>query len=407
MKKIILNIILVIILCTPVFGLGIGSSGDLYPSIEFYPDKSYSFYYLLRTKATGVNDYMFFARGDLAEYVSFDPPIIKNKKISRTDYTTFPFHINIDLPPKVDKPGIHEIIVDIIEKKSGLKSMITAYPKVEVKIKVRVLYEGYKIESRLSVPNLNENEKGLARIHIENIGSKKIDKISAKIDIFDSDKQQVTTLFTKEHSIAIRGSTSLEADFDSTGFPSGNYSAIAEITYDDGTEYLNDSFMIGTKVVKVIDHSKNITVDTIEPFSFKIISHWNNPLNVYAKVYLQGKEFQTATVNIGNLETEQLKTYIDTNGMETGEHDVDITLFYQDGTTNYKGKIDVLKKPLNMNTAMFIGGTNWTIVSFVFILIILNILILLVLKKKKKQKQEVTESTLEADFEPKEPIQNP
>lgn len=382
MKKIML-IILFLLAIPIVQAVGVGAPGGPNKFVEFEPGKSVIFQYLLRSNRHGTIGYQFGAEGDLAKYLTFYP-----KQFDRIDSTGgtihTPFSVGLDLPQVIDEPGIHEIWVTASEVAPAGAGVI-ALSRIKFLIEVRVLFPGYKIEADLVAPNINENEVSNMKVSISNWGTYPVNSIKAKIDVFDDDKILVGTVYTNEDSIPVRGSTTLDSYFDSTGLPPGNYSATAEIEWDGGIEIVDDTFLIGTKVVDVTNHTKTLFKDTINPFKINIKSRWNNKLNnVYAIVRLEGKDFKTPSLNIDNLGETQLEAYIDTTGMERGNKEVQIVLYFENYQTVYTGEVEILNKPLE-EAPVAVNTLTISLILIVLLLVLLNILILLYLKRKKRR----------------------
>ncbi|MBT7903015.1 hypothetical protein HN587_04055 [Candidatus Woesearchaeota archaeon] len=391
--KFVLYIVILIMFTNSILAIGIGSVGGPGKLINFKPgDKKTYTYSIKANRPPLVLDYDITVSGKLSEYITVEPKYIKNIK----NPAILNFKVHVNLPETLIEQGQITNFVTVTEvPTSSLNSGGTgSIGSARGKIIINMPYEGYKINSELNAPNLNENDIAKMQISVQNLGTNLIDKISATINVFDDQQNSITTLYTNELSVGYFEQIFLEADFDSTGFPPGKYTATAIINYDgQPEENLSDSFFVGTKNIGVMSHTTRLIAGIIAPFDVRVKSNWNNNVNIYAKIFIDDLITQTPTIKLDKMGMGTLSTYLDSQSLTSGNKDLRITLFYDGSSSNYKGNVTVLsqeefqKSQDEKKPSTFDGDTNWMLIGAVTVLVLLNILVLIVLKKRKKKQQ--------------------
>lgn len=311
-----------------------------------------------------------FADGDFAEHVSFDKTSFKGQD-SFTAYLT--------LPEKAEKPGKNKLYIKIAENISssggfgarlivgGLIEIIVPYPGEYAEIK------------KFSIGEVNENEPVTYDLVVENLGSENL-IISSRVLVYSEDK------LIETHDLGHRLINTKGVDvFSKTvekGYGDGSYSAEAIISYGSEEKNFSKGFKIGSLLVNVVNHTKEVLVGKINEFDIEVKSNWNNGIeNVYAEVNISKNEiqadyFKTPSIHLYKQGSGILKGYFNTENVKTGKYKAKVRVFYN-GQYNEE-VVDVrVRSEKEINIVYVVGG-----IVILVLLIIIGILFWRSHKKK-------------------------
>jgi hypothetical protein len=378
---IIIVIILLIFFTTNVHAVGIistyiGARYDFSPNMHIVQD------YQIHSTSSRTLDYQPYANGDLAGYVTFDPPVLKN--VPPGAYA--PFKATINLPYKIEEPGIHNLyigVMELFEPGQGAGGRTA----VENRVEIRVLFPEPYLKASLDIPNGNSNEFLTCAVGVENWGEPVINNVKATINILDMNNQTITSLRTDETSLQRGEYGQLTALLDTFGMTPGEYHADAVIDWDGRQKTAEDTFKLGQLDANIISYTAEFEKNKLNPFDIEVESNWGNPIqNVYAVIELPNKKLQTPSKTLQPWSKEILTTYWDTTPLESGKYDAAITLHYASETKINPVDVWIVeeiskteRRPLTtLNTSMLLF-------IIILILIIFNLIWLYYRYKKRKR----------------------
>jgi hypothetical protein len=323
--------------------------------------------------------------GQLTEYarivdISDTPPDQKLRgKIVR---------IRLTLPEFIPNPGLNELDVRAMEVPLPGQGTFGTAVTVIAPVYIRVPYPGVYVVTDLNVNNVNENETVNPVVFATNYGYENITAAWAEFDLFDSVNRSVTTLKTESSSLlsgTIRKTFSVK--WDSRGYRPGDYYLAARFFYRNNVSRMRGTFKIGNLVVHILNYTRTVKFQTINPFDVIVQSGWNAEIaNVYAIVTINQSSFQTPSLTLAPWETKTLKGYFDSTGFSPKTYPAEIRLYYEGLTNSATGEVEILglpKKSLLEQPTLVYGG----IILVLILLLVLSILLFGLSRRKKGKAQ--------------------
>ena len=387
MKKIVILFILLLIFIPSVYSIRLYSTPNI--NFIFEPNLKKIITYSIGNNLQQTINVKLNAEGDLAEYITFDKDYVQDIGPQEG----FSFTVRLNLPDKIEKPGLHEIWIKATEERPE-QGGIGALGAVKNPIKIRVRYPDKYAEATLSGSNARVNGFSDFTVKVSNFGSKYIANAVASIDIFETETgTKLTTLTTDNNPVEIDQTVSLAAKLDTSNYKKGKYKAIAYVDYDGINLTTNEAyFMVGDISILITNHTQRVERDSIVPFDIYLQSEWNNKINnIYAITDITKNEsivksLKTPLENIDPWEKKKITGYFETSGMQLGVYDLNILLFYEDTTAKRTGNIEVTEKMQVQKESPL--GSNITVILLVVIIILLsllNIMWFISLKIKEKR----------------------
>tara|TARA_Y100000310_G_C20585394_1_gene765140 strand:+ start:206 stop:1339 length:1134 start_codon:yes stop_codon:yes gene_type:complete len=307
--------------------------------------------------------------GDLAKYLE----VVEN-----TIETDGNFKVKLKLPETLETPGDNVIFVGVSQLAG--EGMVGAVASVRGAIVIKVPFPGLYGTFSFFVEDLNVNETRNFYIDAKNKGKIKF-KASSEIEIFNDKNISVDKIYSEEKLIEPTASTTINALFNSTNHNSGQFNAIATISYGDKQRVIEAPFKIGSKHLKLIEYTNLFEPNKINQFKIIVESDWNNPINnVFANVNIYDgtkllSTFRTPNKKVPAWGREELIAFWDATEVGEGTYNLEFTINYEDVSDIYKGAIIVEKQKLNIPFYKKINLTTTLIIVGV-ILLILNLIIM-------------------------------
>jgi len=236
------------------------------------------------------------------------------------------------------------------------------------------------------------------KLVLENWG-KKDTTVSGFISILDSDKRIINKLSFDPENVPATEKREVNLVLDTTGFLQGEYTAVAEIYWDNNKTIASTTFLIGDLDLKIKSYTEELKAGEINPFEIVVESLWNNPMeDVYAEIKLEspdGKQFstKTPTYTLDPWKELTLKGYVDLTEATTGRYKGKVIVHF-DGKSKEKNiRVDVTSKEvveapapaptvLGLSMGVFIG-----LLVAIIALIALNVFIVLYFIRREKSKK--------------------
>jgi hypothetical protein len=291
--------------------------------------------------------------------------------------------VHLKLPEFIEKPGENKIAVVAREVSPG-GGMISAAVQVSSPIRIYVPYPGIYVLTQFIVPDVNENETVELKILANNRGYENISMAWGEIDILREDESVVTTLETERAPLLSREEKPYTAEWDTLGYPAGPYKAFARFFYRDNVTEMRHDFRIGNLVVNILNFTRSVEAESINPFGVIVQGGWNSPIqNVYAIVTVNGTSFQTPSESLEPWEIKELKGYFDTKGIKPGTYNADVVAYFHGRTALMSGDLEIVstqKSSLLENPALIYGGMGFILLT----LLLTGVIMFLVLRRKRE-----------------------
>jgi len=382
---------LLILFSVEVFSIGLSSYHDLRPDqIDFEPNLVRTYSYRLDPTVSSTMDYSFYAEGDLAEYIFFNPPQLKN--VAGNDHPWFQVILQLPSTDEGIEPGMHYVYFGVVEGSSTGGGMGTR-SGMDIRLPIRVLADGKLLKATLNIDDVATNSTGLAKLQLQNWGKDNIDEASARIEIYEGENL-VETITTNSTSLESASTAILEANFNTESYTAGNYNAIAYVDWDEGQLEVEEDFRVGELDIYINQIQDTMEAGKINPFTIEIESGWNDPIyNVYFEGGINGKTMKSPSTTLSTFEVENLTAYFDASGMEEKLYYGNIILYFEDkdkdqrfnvtfiAPTEKVFEVPELKEPLSLPY-----GT--IVIVIISILVLILVIVFLMKRRKNKEGEE-------------------
>ena len=302
--------------------------------------------------------------GDLQQYIVFE----KTHKIIPKGSST-PFSFTLQLPAEVKKPGNHLIKVHAEEVPFGDIKGIRVFTSITGELYVRVPYSGKYAELEMTTKNVNQGEKVPFQLLMRSWSE--VPMIGVTTIVIKDDKEHtVGELVTLPIVLSPLTTQEETIEFATDALNPGVFTAKGILKYDnEQSDPISVDFRVGTLFVRIVNLTKVVEVDKMNPFMIEVESEWNTPLAaVSGEIIISkggkqvGNVMKTPSIALEPWERKTLQTFWDTNGVNPGKYDVKVIVRYENKTTTTTNAVEVVK-PFKVSMTL--------VLSVVIILIIL------------------------------------
>lgn len=344
---------------------------------------------------------VFFVRGDLNGSITL-------KQVSATfsaSEESKSFSYVVDLPSKIDKPGLYNTEIVAMELPKDLEqsgTFIGATVAVATQLYVYVPYPNKYLEGDVSIIASPEAGKTIFLIPIVSRGELDIVNVKATIDIYTALNEKIATIETNTETLNSLERKELNAEWVSNVNP-GKYLAVVTIIYDNEVLKIEKKFDVGEMNLEINEISvKDFSLGEIAKFNALVENKWGNPLNdVYLNILVYNSEgktmadFKSPTYNIPGLSKAEMVAYWDTAGVKQGTYDGKLMLKYGDKSTDRNIQLKISDSDIEISGItgkVLVQGkgksnVNSLLVILIIVLVVANIIWFVVVKKVLKRKK--------------------
>jgi hypothetical protein len=342
--------------------------------------------------------------GDLAPYAKIIDPAPNTGRRDVTVLLKYPEYL---------EPGSH-ILYLVATEGTTATGTVGGIASVRAGIRVFALYpEQHPVLNGLVTNDLNVDEKALMGLSITNYGEEKIESAIGKITVYDRDNTTVAILETESKSISPFESTVINTVLDSAVYnlSAGIYSINGSFTYD-GVSYASTKtgqFRVGRMSVDIIDSTPQVYINSTNKLYITIESEWAGNINdVYAKITTpNGKIIKTPNVDMisaggAQKAVAQLEAYWETDGLNVGTYDLDISVFYKGESNSKRMKIDLIEgtPPIIEKPKSEINSTLIMIVVSVIVILFILLYFFVFRKNSGKNSTDAIRRVEDNDIKP-------
>lgn len=308
--------------------------------------------------------------GYLAEYITLDT----NSAVLEPGETKG-FSFLLELPSEVEKPGVHDnhllVMEGLPEGETG--TMIGGRVAIDVPINIRVPYPGKYLEATLSVNDVQVGEVVNFVVKVSNFGKEDLFGLTSIVDIYLKDGK-VGSASSESFDILNSEIKELVLDWDSANSKPGIYVAKAIVDYDGKSAKAEASFKIGDTIIEILNISgSEMERGRINKLDIVAQSVWNERIDdVYAQLDVDtGKGVLQSRSESLNFEPWGIRTFeifLDTKDVEIGDYKAKLTIFYLDKTTEKEFSVKIVKSKLGG-----IFSIQTILILIIAILVIINL----------------------------------
>jgi len=281
---------------------------------------------------------MFDIRGELNQSISLKQ--VYAQFVAGEEIKSFSYIIN--LPSKIDKPGLHKAEIVVTELPKDLEevgAIVGSRLAVISQLHVHVPYPGKYLELEPQIINAQKDGTVLFLIAAVNRGKLDIGKAKATIDIYNSIGEKVAIIETDERTILSGQRIELIGKW-TANVNSGDYKAYVSVVYDGEIANTEKSFKLGESVLEIQRIEVNdFKLGGIAKFNALVENKWNEEIkDAYLNLIIYNDEGETmADIKSQVYEVEPLAkinmiAYWDTIGVKKGTYDGKLFLKHNKGS---------------------------------------------------------------------------
>ncbi len=355
----ILFIFVIVIFIQNILAIGITPGRT---TINFEPglhqDISFS---ILNTehKEMGV---VFVVRGDLNESITLTKAFAEFSSSEESKQ----FSYSINLPQKIEKPGLYKTEIVAIELPKNIKeegTFVGATVGVITQLYVYVPYPDKYIEAELNI--IAEEEKVNFILPLVNRGKLDVVNAKASIDIYTPLNEKIASLETNSVSVKSLERDEIFAEWIPNVNP-GKYLAIATIIYDNKATKVEKEFNVGEALVEILEiNVKEFRLGEIAKFDALVENKWSGDFkDSFLNILVFNNEgeimadFKSPNYDLSALSKSEMIAYWDTAGVREGEYDGKLILKYGERSSERN-----IRLKIGQNDIEIIGLTGKVLVK--------------------------------------------
>jgi hypothetical protein len=289
-----------------------------------------------------------YARGELAEYITFTETLVSLSADEEMKTITY----SIDMPKELEKPGLHEAEIIVMEYpkefgEANTGNTVKVVGAVVSKLYVRVPYPSKYAEGEAAISSGNIGEDIAFTVSLFNFGKEDIKSAKALIEIFGPTYEKLGTIQTAETSLLMSQSGKVVGKWKANVNP-GTYHAIITVTYDENRFIIEKNFDIGNMYVDATGIDvQNFRLGMVAKMDILLENRWNSEIkDVYGDVTVKDDSkvyttFKTASTDVPALGKSKIISYWDTTDVAPGKYTALVKLAYAGKTTEKSFDLNV------------------------------------------------------------------
>ncbi len=343
---------------------------------------------------------VFAVRGDLADYVTLTQTYSEFTK----DDDSKQFTYTVNLPQKIEKPGLYTLEIAAMEAPKDIKekgTFVGATVSVVTQLYIYVPYPDKYLDAEINT--VESGGKTVFLIPVTNRGELDIVSASAIIDIYDGTETKIATIDTDTQGVKSLERKELKATWDANVNP-GRYKAIVTVRYDEKVTTVLKEFNVGEMYLDVLQVNINdFNLGEIAKFDALVENKWSSDLkDAYLNIIVYNVEgevmadFKSPTYNINGLSKSDMIAYWDTAGVHTGTYDGKLILKYGEKSTEKNIQLKITDNSIEVvgltghvvvsGGGGFLNTTN-ILIGIIIIIVLMNIVWFFVIKRILKKRK--------------------
>ncbi len=364
----------ILLISALVTGLGVSPASEI---LSFQPNTTLEVEFSVINSEHSSFEATLSAAGEFSDIIFFEKPTITID--SNTERTLFKAIFKF---PSEMQPGIHKSFIKITPVVQGPgEDMFAAYVAPQIPISLRIPYPGKYADIRLVVLNVDEGTPVPMFVEFDNMGSEKILRAGANIEVYSPNNRLLASLSAPEISVEkdSLGKTRAEP---SPILRKGAYVAVVNAYYDEFAKNFTMNFSVGEPLIKVRELlTKKLGTNQINKLTFKAHNEWNAELVSQGFIEIRGIKSEMPLFAIGPDEEKEIGGFLDTTGFEPGEYNLTLTLAYdvviRTDTFHVVIAEEIIKKP----------GISALVIILIVLIVAILILVILIIKRTKRARE--------------------
>jgi len=276
------------------------------------------------------------ARGELAQYITLsDTELSFTASEKEKSFTYF-----LDMPEEMDVPGLHAGEIVVKERlKSGPNEDVVIKPGIMLssQVFVKVPYPGTYATGELMLQDVKLGELMAIYIRFTSQGDQEIKSAVATVQIIDPDGKIVHVMTSDSTSIPSKTTREIITSFDTTSMRPGPYTVNATVNYDGREVSMTGKFEIDEFLIRLLSiAAREFTLGDIANFEATVENIGNRLVEGFnVGLFLKDAgitlaDLKSYKIDLGPQEVKQTNIYWDTSGVEAGDYEGKLSLYYED-----------------------------------------------------------------------------
>ncbi len=383
-KKRVLGFLFSFLLLLPMLQ-ALSLSGKLLSPITYRPGETIVNHYLITDAKSSVE-------------VMIDNSTFHNFSVSEISGDEFDLTLNFPENEHI-APGSYSFGLSVREKQNSSASNAGIGTLVAVSRVFQVVVYSYEkeIQVSLSVPNINQGNNAAFVLTVTSLGYPDINAVRGDVTFYDAQNNLLGKVSTLTQSLKGLESLSFTGSLNTSALPASNYLARAVVWYDGKEKSANTTFLIGNMDV-LIGNYTSVFQPGFNEFVIVVTNNWGSTLrNVYAKLFVQGKELiQTPSLDLEPWQEGTLKGIVKID-LEPGTYPALLKIFFEGEVKEVPITITVVS-PSSEETAKNESASPPTskssasvIFAVISALVLVLVLIYLLMRRGKKNEPKKDE----------------
>lgn len=265
----------------------------------------------------------------------------------------------------------------------GVSARLQLLHKVNLNVPIRGKY----VVANLVLREL-EAEKINVITDIKNEGFEKVQQLTSQVSVLN-DSSVLEIFPANSGSLDLQEKLRFAQSLEKTKFGQGEYTVMAEITYDNARIELSKKLLIGNPQISVRNSEEYIVAGKINKWEIELENLWNGMLEsqsfdaILRNNRQEIRRWKTLSFDLQSREAKQIRSYVDATNLEPGEYEIELTSMTTVNLLNGTRTLKVIREEEVPQQPTPLGA----LVGIVFVLILVNALVigLVVMWKRRKQ----------------------
>ena len=305
--------------------------------------------------------------GELQEYITVESNSIVLEPNERRTLS-----VNISIPDDVEMNGRKTGNIRVRSLSTEGSGMITIQTELVASIDVIYPYPGKFVDiTQVEIDSPEQGNNASLTYTLKSRGDEQVE-VTPSFSIMDRDRNQVKDLALPSHQLqpseTITETVSLETD----ELQAGDYLGDFQINFEDGSQTERVSFLVGERDIDLLSfYPETFEAGTVSPVKVGVKNTWTQDLSdIYAEIRVGDNTMTTPTLDELEAENDHMfQHYLDTNGVEPGEYEATVDLYFENSSSTHTRTIEVKEQVQGAPTTTSSWNNTYGIVVLLIVAI--------------------------------------
>ena len=364
MRKHLLAGIVVLLLFPTVAALSISPPSQTYETSDGLEE---AFDFRITSSSDVEENISINVTGELQEYITVESNSIVLQPNERRTLS-----VNISIPDDVEMNGRKTGNIRVRSLSTEGSGMFTIQTELVASIDVIYPYPGKFVDiTQVEIDSPEQGNNASLTYTLKSRGDEQVE-VTPSFSIMDRDRNQVKDISLPSHELepseTITETVSLETD----ELQAGDYLADFQISFEDGSQTERVSFLVGERDIDLLSfYPETFEAGTVSPVKVGVKNTWTQDLSdIYAEIRVDDNTMTTPTLDELEAENDHMfQHYLDTNGIEPGEYEATVDLYFENSSSTHTRTIEVKEQVQGAPTTTSSWNNTYGIVILLIVAI--------------------------------------